>query len=62
MVGWVGVCVGGGGGRGWLMDIVPPAFSWKCLKCLISIALRLECGYFDLICFCYRYQRQKHRK
>ena len=47
MVGWVGVW-GGGGGRGWLMDIVPPTFSWKCLKCLTSIALRLECGYFDL--------------
>ena len=44
------VCAGegGGGGRGWLMDIVPPTFSWKCLKCLTSITLRLERGYFDL--------------
>ena len=30
------------------MDIVPPTFSWRCLKCLTSIILRLECGYFDL--------------
>ena len=40
---------GGGGGRGGCsIGHSTPAFLWKCLKCLTSIALRLECGYFDL--------------
>ena len=44
MGGCVCVCVCGGVVNGHST----PNFSWKCLKCLTSITLRLERGYFDL--------------
>ena len=40
--------------------IVAPYFSLEVLRCLISTAQDLN-GVF-LVCFCYHYQRQKHRE